>query len=109
MSRRLAFLALGALLAGCSESDERPASQVEVVPTRAVSEAEVTEPAESIGVATMRGDGTIVLYLRAEGPSAIGDAMIEYAPSDARYQRVLDHLGGLRPGEQKPVPPFPDE
>lgn len=22
---------------------------------------------------------------------------------------ILDHLGGLKPGERKPVPPFPDD
>jgi hypothetical protein len=105
MSGRLACVALGALLAACSESD---APRIEVVPTRPVSEPEVTEPAESIGVAIMRGDGTIVLELRAEGGGAIGDGMVEYPPSDPQYQYVLDHLGGLRPGEEKPVPPFPD-
>ena len=70
--------------------------------------AEEAPPAESIGMATMRDDGTIVLQLRAEGPSGIiGDGRMEYPPSHARYQYILDHLGGLTPGEQKPVPPFP--
>lgn len=109
MSEKLACALLGALLIGCSEPREPAEPHIEVVPTRSAQEPEVTEPSESIGVATMRNDGTIVLHLRAEGPDAIGDARIEYPPSHERYQYVLDHLGGLRPGEDKPVPPFPDE
>lgn len=63
---------------------------------------------ESIGQATMRDDGTIVLYLRAEGPDGItGEGMETYAPSDPDYQEVLKHLGGLSPGQSKPVPPWP--
>lgn len=65
-------------------------------------------PAPSIGSATMRADGTIALQLRAEGPGgAIGDALLTYAPDDERYREVLDHLGGLEPGQTKPVPPWP--
>jgi hypothetical protein len=63
----------------------------------------------SIGVATMTADGTILLQLRAEGPDgAEGDALLTYAPGNADYAKVLAHVGGLRPGESKPVPPWPD-
>lgn len=62
-----------------------------------------------IGTASMETDGTITLRLRAEEPAgAIGDAVLIYPPSDEHYARILDHLGGLRPGEEKPVPPFPE-
>ena len=62
----------------------------------------------SIGQATMRDDGTIVLDLRAEGPGgAVGDARLVYPPSHKDYKMILDHLGGIRPGENKPVAPFP--
>jgi hypothetical protein len=65
---------------------------------------------DSIGSATMEADGTIVLMLRAEGEGGmIGDAMFSYPPGHERYQRTLDHLGGLEPGQTKPVPPWPDE
>ena len=61
----------------------------------------------SIGVATMRADGTIELQLRAEGPSGeLGDALFTYKPSEPKYQEIIDHLGGLKPGESKPVPPW---
>ena len=62
-----------------------------------------------IGQATMRPDGTLELKLRATGPGGMfGDALVTYAPSDENYQKVLQHLGGLKPGEVKPVLPFPD-
>lgn len=58
-----------------------------------------------IGQAAMRDDGTIVMDLRMEDPKsgAIGDARVTYRPGDPRYQATLDHLGGLKPGEIKPV------
>lgn len=70
----------------------------------------MNEPsAGSIGSAYLEADGTLVLILRAEGPGGIrGDSLLRYPPAHARYQDVLRHLGGLNPGEQKPVPPWPD-
>lgn len=66
---------------------------------------------KSIGSATMTGNGTIVLTLRAEDDSGktMGDAQIYYAPSNPEYQEVLRHLGGLTTGETKPVPPWPEK
>lgn len=64
---------------------------------------------ESIGAATMKPDGTIVLQLRAQTGSTVGDALFSYAPGHAKYNDVLKHLGGLKPGESKPVPPWPDK
>jgi hypothetical protein len=65
---------------------------------------------DSIGTATMEDDGTIILMLTAEGEGGItGEGVLEYPPEDPEYQSILDHLGGLEPGETKRVPPFPDE
>jgi hypothetical protein len=65
------------------------------------------QAAKSIGQASMNPDGTIVLDLRAEGPGgARGDARFTYPPDHKDYQMILKHLGGLKPGEVKPVPPF---
>ena len=63
---------------------------------------------ESIGQATMETDGTIVLYLRAQASSsgASGDAVIRYPLNHSQYRSILEHLGGLHPGETKPVPPW---
>jgi hypothetical protein len=67
------------------------------------------EDVASIGVAQMRDDGTIVLYLRATGPGGvIGTALLEYPPAHPNYHEVLRHLGGLKPGQVKNVPPWPD-
>jgi hypothetical protein len=66
-------------------------------------------PEKSIGVATMKEDGTIVLDLRAEGAGGVlGDARMTYPPGHAQYADVLRHLGGLKRGESKPVPPWPE-
>ncbi len=68
-----------------------------------------TPPApSSIGMATMTADSTVILDLRAEGSGGVvGHGRFVYPPDHPRYQEVLDHLGGLRPGESKFVPPWP--
>jgi hypothetical protein len=63
----------------------------------------------SIGSATMQDDGTIVLNLTVVTPDMIGDGQLQYKPTDLEYAEVLSHLDGLKPGESKPVPPWPDE
>jgi rRNA maturation protein Nop10 len=65
---------------------------------------------EPIGIATMERDGTIVLQLRAEGPGGErGDALFRYQKGHPRYDEVLRHLGGLKKGESKPVPTWPEK
>ena len=71
-------------------------------------EAPMTAPA-SIGTATRNADGSITLVLRAEGPGMHGDAQFVYQPNDPMFPKVLQHLGGLEPGQTKPVPPWPDD
>jgi len=66
-------------------------------------------PPASIGFATMDTDGTIRLQLMARGDRVIGDAVLIYKPADPQYQDIKKHLGGLNPGEEKPVPPWPDK
>jgi hypothetical protein len=69
-----------------------------------VSESEAERP---IGVAWMDDDGTLVLQLRMEGPGGIvGDSMYEYAPDHPEYEETLKHIGGLIPGQSKPVKPW---
>jgi hypothetical protein len=75
---------------------------------RAVAKADKTMPS-SIGVASMLPDGTLILQLRSEAKSGeIGEWYHEIKPNDARYAPYLKHIGGLKPGEEKPVPPWPD-
>lgn len=60
-------------------------------------------------MATMTEDKTIVLDLRAEGKKGeIGTGRITYPPTNPQYNDILKHLGGLKVGEKKPVPPWKD-
>jgi len=64
----------------------------------------------SIGIATMTEDGTVILQLRSESPDgSIGEAQLVYPKDHKQYSEILKHLGGLKPGESKSVPPWPDE
>jgi hypothetical protein len=65
------------------------------------------KPPDSIGVAWLEPDRTLVMQLRAESKDkALGDALLRYKPDDPAYRRMLDHVGELKPGERKPVPPW---
>jgi hypothetical protein len=63
----------------------------------------------SIGVATMEKDGTIRMRLRSAGPGPAGEGSFSYAKTNPDYNKVLKHIGGLKPGEIKSVPPWPAE
>jgi hypothetical protein len=61
----------------------------------------------SIGSARMEEYGTILLQLRGEGLKGLtGDALIRYSPDHSEYNNILRHLGGLKKGEVKEVPPW---
>jgi hypothetical protein len=57
----------------------------------------------TIGTATMALNGTVTLNLTA--PDGTMGAFA-YPKSDPNYARIVSHLGGIRPGEHKPVPAF---
>jgi hypothetical protein len=64
---------------------------------------------ESIGVASMESDGTIVLRLRATDPGGqIAEGFLRYPPTSPDYNAILSHVGPLRPGETRPVAPWRD-
>jgi hypothetical protein len=68
------------------------------------------ESSSSIGTATMTKDGTIILRLRSKSPDgSIGEAQLVYPKDHKQYSEILKHLGGLKPGESKSVPPWPDK
>lgn len=97
---RAALLAAGASAAICQASN---------IWTFGPMHLAAAAEAATIGVATMRPDGTIELRLRATGPGGmVGEGFLTYPPSDPQYAEVLRHLGGLKPGETKSVPPWPD-
>ena len=77
-------------------------------PGKATQVTLLIETRPSIGSATMTPDGTIVLTLRAQGAGGtIGDGRFTYPKGHKEYDAVLKHLGGLKPGESKLVPPWP--
>jgi hypothetical protein len=56
----------------------------------------------SIGTALMSADGTITFSFN--GPIMKG--VLAYRRGDPQYQRMLSHVGGLQPGQKKPIPSF---
>jgi hypothetical protein len=64
------------------------------------------ESVASIGIAHMDADGVILMRIRSLPPGPIAESELRYEPSDPHYQEVVLHLGGIRPGETKSVPPW---
>jgi hypothetical protein len=64
------------------------------------------EDIDSVGRATMSADGTIMLALRSLWPDPIAESQLVYPPDDPQYEEIKHHLGGIKPGESKPVPPW---
>lgn len=77
--------------------------------TKESASATPSEPLpDSIGSARMKEDGTLVLHLRAQTGDAVGQGYFEYAPDHAEYASIREHVGPIAPGEERPVPPFPE-
>src|SRR5664280_3728219 len=75
----------------------------------AAAEPKETVPCEqvaSIGVATMTDDGVLTLRLRSLPPGPIGEGTMRYKPGDREYEDIKKHIGGINPGETKPVRPW---
>jgi hypothetical protein len=64
------------------------------------------EALDSVGVAQMSDDGTITLRLRPVWHQPVVKGLLVYAPGDPQYADIKRHLGGIAPGESKPVPPL---
>lgn len=80
------------------------------MPNSTPPDARASDSSASIGSASMDQTRMIFLQLRAEGPNGeVGDAMFTYKPGDPKYQEIIDHVGGLAPGQSKPVPPWPQK
>ncbi len=104
---RFAAVTLGlTALMGCNCKGGEP--RVPDTSTSAATAA-TAAPSESIGSAKMEADGTLLLRLRAESPDgAIGEGFFRYPKDHAEYDKILKHVGPIKPGEDKPVAPFPD-
>ena len=64
------------------------------------------ETVDSVGLAKMSADGTITLRVRSLWPQPFAESQMVYAPDNALYAEIKRHLGGMTPGETKPVPPW---
>ncbi len=64
------------------------------------------EAVASIGIANMTADGVITLRLRSLPPGPIAEGELRYAPGNPQYEEIKQHLGGIAPGESKPVRPW---
>ena len=63
----------------------------------------------TIGMAEMDKDGTLRLHLRTELPDGtVGEALLIVPPKDDRYPAMKAHLAGMKPGEKRSIPPFPE-
>ena len=60
----------------------------------------------TIGNATMREDGTIVLDLDNDGDGRPIHAKVTYEVNDPNYGKVLCHLGDIARGQRKPFKPW---
>jgi hypothetical protein len=79
------------------------------IPCRAQSNQNLPIPCEAVdevGYARMSTDGMIALHLRSLRLDQIAAAELHFAPDDPRYDALKRHLGGIAPGETKPVPPL---
>jgi hypothetical protein len=93
------------LVAGCA-SDKAPTTPVPATPTVAsMTSAPVdppifSPPPTSIGEATMLPDGTLVV----SNPHQVSRT----APTDPKYSAWIAHVGGMKPGQVKNMPAWPD-
>jgi hypothetical protein len=62
---------------------------------------------ETIGVAEMSEDGSIILTLRTSENGMLGEGRIVYPKSGPHYAEILKHVAPLGPGEQRQIAPFP--
>jgi len=67
----------------------------------------MTEPFIT-GDAKMMEDGTIVVNLRRTREGINVSGIVKYPINSPHYKEVLDHLGGMLPGETKLVPAWDD-
>jgi hypothetical protein len=64
------------------------------------------EDIDSVGMVKMSADGTIALRIRSLWYQPVGEHRFVYAPGDPQYDVIKRHLGGITPGQSKPVPPL---
>ena len=80
-----------------------PALLLFAVPAFAASLQQDCRAPGTIGTAVMGQDGTVTLNVQGRDGTM---GTFAYPKNDPNYARIVSHLGGIRPGEHKPVPAF---
>ena len=74
----------------------------------ASKDAQPTADAKIIGGASMDTDRMVTVMLRAEGEhGTVGDTAFFMKPDHKDYEKTIQHVGGLKPGQMKPYPACP--
>lgn len=60
----------------------------------------------SVGVAKMLPDGTLQLFLMGKIGNANAEKFIEVKKGEEKYESYISHIGGIKPGEVKSIPPW---
>ena len=72
-------------------------------------EGDTPDANRSIGIVTMLPEGTLRLQLRAElQGGTVGDSVLLVKPGEKSYEETIRHVGGIKIGESKQVPPWPN-
>ena len=54
----------------------------------------------------MDEDRVITIHIRSLPPGPIAEGTFKYAPDSKDYLDMFSHLGGIVPGQSKPVKPW---
>jgi len=77
--------------------------------THQASQQQNDQADDFIGFVNMEADGTLVLNLNATlNGKTVGHGYFRYPPGHPEYEEVLRHVDPIKPGESKPVRPWPE-
>jgi hypothetical protein len=98
---------------GCKEMKRKLEQLIALAHGRSDAKATSVEGAQPnerpiIGDATMTEDRTIIVRLRRTADGINVSGVVKYPVGDPNYQKVLNHLGGMNPGDTKLVTAFDD-
>jgi hypothetical protein len=100
-----------AVQAGITQATSKgiPQANAEFMITWVESQPKVGETVlPAIGEAWLEEDGAITMRLRTTSDGQHVSGTMRYQTTDEHYEDVLNHLGGLKPGEKKLIPPWED-
>jgi hypothetical protein len=63
---------------------------------------------EYIGECWLEEDGALSMRLFCTSDGQPASGQFSYPKTDKDYEAMLKHVGGIQPGERKPVAPFGD-